>query len=101
MKKNCCSTNLDNLKKNDFEKGNVDAFDTPAMLGKCSGMEFWGEVTATLTTSKSDGWFVEWAEIELDNNRAYSCMFNVWLDDAKGYQNSMTSTCEEGKGLNT
>ena len=96
MKGLCCTAVLDDPAKDDREKGNVDKYTTASMLGDCFGQNFYGDLTATLTKDKSDGWFVEWAQIKFDDTRSYTCEFNNWLDDSADYSTSMTVDCGEG-----
>eukprot|EP00092_Neocalanus_flemingeri_P090264 GFUD01114316.1.p1 GENE.GFUD01114316.1~~GFUD01114316.1.p1 ORF type:complete len:634 (+),score=101.08 GFUD01114316.1:195-1904(+) len=98
MKGRCCTTALNDPAVNNQETGNVDTFSSD-MLGDCSDGNFYGDLTATLSKDGSDGWFVEWAEIKLDDGRFHTCMFNSWLDNDPNYDytNSVTVNCDEGK----
>eukprot|EP00092_Neocalanus_flemingeri_P012987 GFUD01013997.1.p1 GENE.GFUD01013997.1~~GFUD01013997.1.p1 ORF type:complete len:1217 (+),score=231.72 GFUD01013997.1:486-3653(+) len=100
MKGRCCTTALNDPAVNNQETGNVDTFSSD-MLGDCSDGNFYGDLTATLSKDGSDGWFVEWAEIKLDDGRFHTCMFNSWLDNDPNYDytNSVTVNCAEEQNI--
>merc|ERR1712038_119737 len=62
-------------------------------------MRLQGQLTATLSKGGSDGWYVEWAQIKKIGGDSYTCMFNVWMDDASGYSRVATSDCTEDIGV--
>ena len=91
----CCTAVLNNA-GDDRKKGHVDMYADPAILGTCLTTRMRGQLTATLTKEKSDGWYVDWAQIRLARGYSFTCMFNNWLDDNSGYTTSMTVSCNEG-----
>ena len=95
----CCTTALDNKSVDDRQKGRVDTFADSLVLGDCFNARLDGQLTATLSKLKSDGWYVEWAKIKLSSGKSFTCLFNSWLDNSGGHKNSMTVTCNKGKEL--
>ena len=91
----CCNSTLDDPTKDDRAIGNIDTYSTASILGECFGTNFQSYLTATLAKDGNDGWFVDYAEIKLGENRSYTCDFNNWPDNSDGYTNSMTVKCEE------
>ena len=90
---NCCSTPLNNP-GNDRAKGAVDVYTNPDTLGACSEAAMAkGDLTVTLAKERSDGWYVDWAEIQLAGGMSYSCLFDLWLDDNAEYSGSKTVQC--------
>ena len=90
---NCCTTPL-NKPGNDRVKGAVDVYTNPDNLGACSGVAMnKGDLTVTLAKERSDGWYVDWAEIKLARGMSYSCLFDLWLVDNTGYSRSKTVQC--------
>ena len=91
----CCTSILNNSGV-DRKKGSVNIYSDPEVLGDCFNTGMKGQLSATLSKDKSNGWYVEWAQISLARGIYFTCMFNSWLDDASGYQNDMTVECTEG-----
>jgi len=92
---NCCqSASLDNTDKDDFEKSAVDQFSESNMLGSCSNIILYGDITATLSKDGDDGWYPKWSQIILNNGTEFICNFDLWLDSDTGYSNSKTVPCE-------
>ena len=95
----CCKTDvLDDKARDDFKRGAVDDFMDPQVLGECRTMEMRGPLTATLDLEKTDGWYVKWAKIYLQEGRDFLCNFNTWLDNDssdKSITNSKNVTCNQ------
>jgi len=94
----CCRTDL-NPDGKKLKKGAVDTFSGSKVLGKCSVVKLAGPLTAVVSKKKDDGWFVDWAEIELYNNKyakkgtTFKCNFGKWIDSARGYCLSLEGDC--------
>ena len=94
----CCRTDL-NPDGKKLKKGAVDTFSGSKVLGKCSSVKLAGPLTAVVSKKKDDGWFVDWAEIELYNNKyakkgtTFKCSFGKWIDSAKGYCLALEADC--------
>ena len=96
---NCCESDLDIKSYDDRKKGKVDKYTDPEILANCIETRMKGQLFATLSKDRSNGWYVEWAKIQMTRGRSFTCMFNLWLDDSSGYENSKTVPCTEGKPL--
>jgi len=101
---NCCTTALDNPGFDDRKKGALNTYSDETVLGDCGSSSISnhllrGQLTATLSKDGTDGWYVEWAQIKTFGGASFTCMFNVWMDDASGYSREATSDCTEDVGV--
>ena len=88
---NCWSTRL-NKPGNGRAKGAVDVYFNPDKIGACNDVAMGkGDLSVTLEKVKSDGWYVDWAEIKIA--RGMSCLFDLWLDHNTGYSRYKTVQC--------
>ena len=94
----CCSTALDNP-GDDFKRNAVDTYTNPKGLGECLTTAMSGPITATLSKDGSDGWYVDWAQVQLAGGVLHTCNFTSWLDDASGYSREIAVQCNESKNL--
>ena len=91
----CCTSVLNNV-GNDRKRGHVDTYTDPSVLGECFTTHMKGQLNVTLTKDRTNGWYVDWAQVSLARGISFTCMFNSWLDDSTGYSNQMTVQCDEG-----
>ena len=96
MNEDCCTTALDDPDKDDHESVAIDKY-SDTLLGGCQGSYMQGELAVTLEKDGTDGWKVDWVTILMDQGIFYTCLFNLWLDDSKGYSNYHTRNCNQGK----
>jgi len=94
----CCSTVLNNP-GDDRKVGRVDTYTNPKGLGECFTTAMRGPIRATLSKDGSDGWYVNWAQVQLAKGVFHTCNFTSWLDDASGYSREMTVDCNENVGI--
>ena len=94
----CCSTVLNNP-GDDRKVGRVDTYTNPKGLGECFTTAMRGPIRATLSKDGSDGWYVNWAQVQLAKGVFHTCNFTSWLDDASGYSREMTVDCNESKKM--
>ena len=92
----CCSTALRRDYGDYVERNAVDTFTN---LGECLTTAMSGPITATLSKDGSDGWYVNWAQVQFAGGFLHTCNFTSKLDDASGYSREITVQCNESKNL--
>ena len=100
----CCNAILNDPQRELFKKDAIDNFSVPdGQLELCSNTSF--SIVANMTLAmdgyvvSSDGWYVEWARIQLLDMTSFICPFNVWLDYSMSGSTSTMKTVECFPGL--
>ena len=86
----CCETQLNDPRKTNFQKGQVDVFEGN-LLNQCQTFPITNEIkTVQMRLEKEDGWRGEYVIIGLSNEIEVKCPITTWVNQARG---EMTLTC--------